>query len=50
MWSEAAMNEEQRRDFVEIIDEESDRLNRLIGEAVEMALKTACFLLSALEP
>jgi two-component system sensor histidine kinase KdpD len=35
--SEAAMNEEQRRDFVEIIDEESDRLNRLIGEAVEMA-------------
>jgi two-component system sensor histidine kinase KdpD len=35
--SGAAMNEEQRRDFVEIIDEESDRLNRLIGEAVEMA-------------
>ena len=35
--SEAEMNEEQRRDFVEIIDEESDRLNRLIGEAVEMA-------------
>jgi two-component system sensor histidine kinase KdpD len=35
--SEAAMNEEQRRDFIEIIDEESDRLNRLIGEAVEMA-------------
>ena len=35
--SEAAMTEEQRRDFVEIIDEESDRLNRLIGEAVEMA-------------
>jgi two-component system sensor histidine kinase KdpD len=35
--SEVAMNEEQRRDFVEIIDEESDRLNRLIGEAVEMA-------------
>jgi len=35
--SEATMNEEQRRDFVEIIDEESDRLNRLIGEAVEMA-------------
>ena len=35
--SEAEMDEEQRRDFVEIIDEESDRLNRLIGEAVEMA-------------
>jgi two-component system sensor histidine kinase KdpD len=35
--SEATMTEEQRRDFVEIIDEESDRLNRLIGEAVEMA-------------
>src|ERR1700739_4576385 len=35
--SKAEMNEEQRRDFVEIIDEESDRLNRLIGEAVEMA-------------
>jgi two-component system sensor histidine kinase KdpD len=35
--SDAAMSEEQRRDFVEIIDEESDRLNRLIGSAVEMA-------------
>jgi two-component system sensor histidine kinase KdpD len=35
--SQTAMSEEQRRDFVEIIDEESDRLNRLIGEAVEMA-------------
>jgi two-component system sensor histidine kinase KdpD len=35
--SEAAMSEAERREFVEVIDEESDKLNRLIGEAVEMA-------------
>ncbi|HKV94277.1 MAG TPA: DUF4118 domain-containing protein [Candidatus Angelobacter sp.] len=35
--SDAAMSEEARREFVEVIDEESDKLNRLIGEAVEMA-------------
>jgi two-component system sensor histidine kinase KdpD len=35
--SEAAMSEEQRQDLLAVIDEESDRLNRLVGEAVEMA-------------
>lgn len=35
--SETAMSEDARREFVEVIDEESDKLNRLIGEAVEMA-------------
>ena len=34
---ETAMSDAERREFVEVIDEESDRLNRLIGEAVEMA-------------
>jgi two-component system sensor histidine kinase KdpD len=48
--SEAIMNEEQRRDFVEIIDEESDRLNRLIGEAVEMARLDANEVKLELEP
>ena len=48
--SEAAMSEEQRRDFVEIIDEESDRLNRLIGEAVEMARLDANEVKLALGP
>src|SRR5215467_10483761 len=31
--SQAAMSEEARGEFVEVIDEESDKLNRLIGEA-----------------
>ena len=35
--SSAAMNEEQRQDLLAVIEEESDRLNRLVGEAVEMA-------------
>ncbi|HLJ89808.1 MAG TPA: DUF4118 domain-containing protein [Candidatus Angelobacter sp.] len=35
--SKAPMNDEQRDDLLAVIDEESDRLNRLVGEAVEMA-------------
>ena len=31
------MNEDQRQDLLAVIEEESDRLNRLVGEAVEMA-------------
>ena len=31
------LSEEQRHDLLEVIDEESDRLNRLVSEAVEMA-------------
>ena len=35
--SEAKLDEEQQRDLLSVINEESDRLNRVIGEAVEMA-------------
>lgn len=35
--SEAALTPEQEQDLLAVIDEESDRLNRLVGEAVEMA-------------
>jgi two-component system sensor histidine kinase KdpD len=35
--SDAKLNEEQQRDLLTVINEESDRLNRVIGEAVEMA-------------
>ena len=35
--SMAAMSEDQRQDLLAVIEEESDRLNRLVGEAVEMA-------------
>jgi two-component system sensor histidine kinase KdpD len=35
--SPAAMSEDQRQDLLAVIEEESDRLNRLVGEAVEMA-------------
>jgi len=35
--SSAELNEEQEEDLLAVIEEESDRLNRLIGEAVEMA-------------
>ena len=31
------LSEEDRRELLTIVDEESDRLNRLVGEAVEMA-------------
>jgi two-component system sensor histidine kinase KdpD len=48
--SEAPMSEEERREFVEVIDEESDKLNRLIGEAVEMARLDANEVKLDLEP
>src|SRR5215510_10602633 len=32
-----ALNAAQREDLLAVIEEESDRLNRLVGEAVEMA-------------
>jgi two-component system sensor histidine kinase KdpD len=32
-----ALSADERRDLLEVIDEESDRLNRLVSEAVEMA-------------
>jgi two-component system, OmpR family, sensor histidine kinase KdpD len=35
--SNTAMEEAQRRELLTVIDEESDRLNRLVGEAAEMA-------------
>lgn len=35
--SEAALDPSQRKDLVSVINEESDRLNRLIGEAAEVA-------------
>jgi two-component system, OmpR family, sensor histidine kinase KdpD len=37
MLSEAKLTDEQQQDLLVVIEEESDRLNRLIGEAVEMA-------------
>ena len=35
--SESNLDEEQRRELLSVVDEEADRLNRLIGEAAEMA-------------
>jgi two-component system sensor histidine kinase KdpD len=35
--SEAPLKSEEKQDLLAVIDEESDRLNRLVGEAVEMA-------------
>ena len=35
--SEGQLDSEQRQELLTVIDEESDRLNRLVGEAVEMA-------------
>ncbi len=35
--STAALDEQARRDLLTVIDEETDRLNRLVGEAAEMA-------------
>jgi two-component system sensor histidine kinase KdpD len=37
MLSNPALDEEQRRELLTVINEESDRLNRLVGEAAEMA-------------
>ncbi len=35
--SDAKLDEEQQQDLLTVINEESDRLNRVVGEAVEMA-------------
>ncbi len=35
--SQVALDEGQRRELLSVIDEEADRLNRLVGEAAEMA-------------
>jgi two-component system, OmpR family, sensor histidine kinase KdpD len=35
--SNASLTEDQKRELLTIIDEESDRLNRLVGEAAEMS-------------
>ena len=35
--SGAALDDSERRDLLTVIDEETDRLNRLVGEAAEMA-------------
>src|SRR5271166_85191 len=35
--SAAALDDAERRDLLDVIDEETDRLNRLVGEAAEMA-------------
>ncbi len=35
--SDAALREEDRTELVSIVDEEADRLNRLVGQAVELA-------------
>ncbi|MBZ5705643.1 MAG: DUF4118 domain-containing protein [Acidobacteriia bacterium] len=37
MLSNPALEDEQRRELLTVINEESDRLNRLVGEAAEMA-------------
>jgi two-component system sensor histidine kinase KdpD len=37
MLSNPSLSEEQRRELLTVINEESDRLNRLVGEAAEMA-------------
>jgi two-component system sensor histidine kinase KdpD len=37
LMSAAALDEQGRRDLLAVIDEETDRLNRLVGEAAEMA-------------
>jgi two-component system sensor histidine kinase KdpD len=37
MLSNPGLEEEQRRELLTVINEESDRLNRLVGEAAEMA-------------
>lgn len=48
--SAATLTEEERQDLLAVIEEESDRLNRLIGEAVEMAQLDAKEVKLDLEP
>jgi two-component system sensor histidine kinase KdpD len=44
------LDEAQRRDLLSVINEESDRLNRLVGEAAEMAQLEAHQVHLAMEP
>jgi two-component system sensor histidine kinase KdpD len=46
----AELDESQRRELLTVIDEESDRLNRLVGEAAEMAQLDAGALELRIEP
>ncbi len=48
--SQPQLTEEQRRELTVVIDEESDRLNRLIDEALEMAKLDAGEIELTLEP
>jgi two-component system, OmpR family, sensor histidine kinase KdpD len=48
--SEAALDKSQRHDLLQVIDEESDRLNRLVGEAAEVAQLDAGQLQFTFEP
>ena len=48
--SEAKLDEDQRRELLNIINEECDRLNRLVGEAAEMARLEAGDVKLRLEP
>lgn len=45
-----ALGEEERQDLLAVIEEEADRLNRLVGEAVEMAQLDAHEVKLDLEP
>ncbi|HET7207823.1 MAG TPA: ATP-binding protein [Terriglobales bacterium] len=48
--SNAALDEAQRKDLLTVINEESDRLNRLIGEAAEVAQLDSHQLQLRIEP
>lgn len=48
--SGATMKDEERQDLLAVIEEETDRLNRLVGEAVEMAQLDANEVKLELEP
>jgi two-component system sensor histidine kinase KdpD len=48
--SEASLDDSARRDLLTVIDEETDRLNRLVGEASEMAQLDAGMFQLNLEP
>jgi len=48
--SNASLSKDQRQELLTVIDEESDRLNRLVGEAAEMAQLEAGGVELKLEP
>ncbi len=48
--SAAALDDSERKDLLDVIDEETDRLNRLVGEAAEMAQLDAQKVELHLEP